>query len=289
MSARPAPDPTRRWPHHGWLGLALVAIFWPLNWALPGMRTHWGFFPLWLGYCLTVDALVLRRRGTSLLARGRAAYAGLFVASIPVWWLFEAVNARTRNWFYEGRAELTALEYVLFASWSFSTVIPAVFETAELCSTFRWLRRLPPGRPLRPAAGTMRGMFAAGALMLALLLAWPRFFFPLVWLSLWFLLEPLNVRLGNRSLLDDTARGDWRPVAALALGALLCGFFWEMWNFWSYPKWHYRIPFVDFGRVFEMPILGYAGYVPFAWELFALYHLLAGRLAARGYVQVGPD
>jgi hypothetical protein len=105
----------------------LVVVFWPLNWALPGMRTHWGFFPLWLGYCLTVDALVLRRRGTSLLARGRAAYAGLFMASIPVWWLFEAVNTRTRNWFYEGRADLTTLEYVLFASWSFSTVIPAVF------------------------------------------------------------------------------------------------------------------------------------------------------------------
>ena len=43
---------------HGWLGLALVAVFWILNWTLSGLRTHWGFFPLWLGYCLTVDALV---------------------------------------------------------------------------------------------------------------------------------------------------------------------------------------------------------------------------------------
>ncbi|SVE30805.1 uncharacterized protein METZ01_LOCUS483659, partial [marine metagenome] len=49
------------WPIHGWLGLGLIAVFWPLNWMLTGLRTHWGFFPLWLGFCLTVDALTLRR------------------------------------------------------------------------------------------------------------------------------------------------------------------------------------------------------------------------------------
>lgn len=27
-----------------------------------------------------------------------------------------------------------------------------------------------------------------------------------------------------------------------------------------------------------MPILGYGGYIPFAWELFALYQLVAGAL-----------
>ena len=54
---------------HGWVGLALISVAWPLNWALPGMRTHLLFFPLWLGYALAVDALVLRRRGTSLLTR----------------------------------------------------------------------------------------------------------------------------------------------------------------------------------------------------------------------------
>ena len=30
----------RRWPIHGWLGLGIVAIFWTLNWSLPGLRTH---------------------------------------------------------------------------------------------------------------------------------------------------------------------------------------------------------------------------------------------------------
>ena len=133
------------WPAHGWIGLVLIAIAWPLNWSLRGLRTHWLFFPLWLGYCLAVDALTYRRTGTSLLARSPARYAGLFVASVPGWWLFELINARTQNWHYEGAEAFSALEYFLLASLSFSTVMPAVFGTAELARSFGWIRRLRPG------------------------------------------------------------------------------------------------------------------------------------------------
>ena len=45
------------WPAHGWLGLGLVMVFWILNWSLSGLRTHWSFFPLWLGYFSRVDDL----------------------------------------------------------------------------------------------------------------------------------------------------------------------------------------------------------------------------------------
>ena len=34
----------RRWPIHGWVGLTLVTVFWPVHWTLEGMRTRWGFF-----------------------------------------------------------------------------------------------------------------------------------------------------------------------------------------------------------------------------------------------------
>ena len=53
---------------------------------------------------------------------------------------------------------------------------------------------------------------------------------------------------------------------SLAVGALICGFFWEMWNFWSMAKWVYAVPFVQKFHIFEMPILGYAGYLPFGLE-----------------------
>jgi hypothetical protein len=47
-----------------------------------------------------------------------------------------------------------------------------------------------------------------------------------------------------------------------------------MWNFLSYPKWTYHTPGTEFFRVFEMPLLGYLGYLPFAWELYALRNFL---------------
>ena len=279
----------RQWPWHGWLGVGLVGVFWTLNWTLEGLRTHWGFFPLWLGYALTVDALVFRRKGDSLLTRNPWAYAGLFLVSIPGWWLFELINLRTQNWYYLGRDAFSDLEYALLSSISFSTVMPAVFGTAELAGTFRWIQQIRPGPRIVPPPRPLRKFVLAGGVMLVLLLLWPRYCFPFVWLSVFCLLEPFNAKRGHRTLLDSTQSGDWRPVLALWTGCLICGCFWEFWNFWSYPKWQYRIPFVDFLHVFEMPLLGYLGYLPFALELFGLYHLVVGLLGLtgeRGYLQL---
>ncbi|MFQ5613976.1 MAG: hypothetical protein ACE5H9_17785 [Anaerolineae bacterium] len=284
-----APPHSHRFlPWYGWLGLLLVGIFWTASWTLPGPRTHFTFFPLWLGYILVVDALVLRRKGTSLLQRDVRAFVGLFIISAPVWWIFEFVNWRTQNWSYVGRDLFTDLEYALLASLSFSTVVPAVFSTAELAGTFGWIKRLRRGPVLSLGPQALAAFFAGGLLIFALMMAWPRYFFPFVWLWLYFLVAPLNVWLGHRSLADPLRQGDWRPVIALWTGVLICAFFWEFWNFYSFPKWVYHLPFADFAHVFEMPLLGYGGYLPFALELFALYHLVVGLLGGRlaRYVQL---
>jgi hypothetical protein len=278
------------WPWHGWLGLGLVAVFWPLNWFLPGLRTQWAFFPLWLGYCFAIDAWVLLRKGHSLFTRNPIAYFKLFLFSIPGWWLFELLNLRTQNWAYEGSQFFTPAQYALLTSLCFSTVMPAVFGTAELMSTFSWLKRLRLGPvvPLKPS--TLAGFFSLGWLMLILLVLWPNYFFPFLWMSVYFILEPLNVWWKNRTLAHSTARGDWRPVVALWIGCLRCGFFWELWNYHSYPKWVYHVPFVGFWHIFEMPVLGYGGYLSFALELFALYQILARlfrQTEMREYFQLG--
>jgi len=122
----------RRWPLRGWAGLALITVFWPLNWLLTGPRTHWAFFPLWLGYCLAVDAAVSFRKGSSPFSRDPAGYAGMFPVSVLAWWLFEFVNWRTGNWIYLGEEHVGPAGFFLLSSLSFSTVIPAVFGTAEL-------------------------------------------------------------------------------------------------------------------------------------------------------------
>jgi hypothetical protein len=130
--------------------------------------------------------------------------------------------------------------------------------------------------------------FALGWISLLLMLVWPLIFFPFIWLSLYFILEPINVWLGNRSLAHWTRNGDWRPVVALWLGVLFTAFFWEMWNSYSYPKWIYHVPWGGWLHVFEMPLLGYGGYLPFALELYALYHWIVGLLGDKNtaYVRV---
>jgi len=259
---------------HGVWGLVLIAILWPLNWFLPGVRTAFLFFPLWLGYIFVVDALVLTRSGTSLLARSRRDFVLLFVLSAPAWWLFEIINQRTHNWEYLGREHFTDLEYFLLCSICFSTVMPAVFETAELVYTFRWTTRFASGPRMSRSPRAPLILFVAGALSLAAVWIWPRRCYPLVWLSIVFLLEPINLWLGRSHFLQHLRQGDWRVVVSLSLGALVCGFFWELWNYYSYPKWIYHTPGAEFLHIFEMPLLGYGGYLPFAWELYALRNLV---------------
>ncbi|MBW8005306.1 MAG: hypothetical protein FVQ06_05910 [candidate division NC10 bacterium] len=275
MEGRPAVLKSRAW--HGWIGWLLVGVSWPLNWLLPGLRTHVLFFPLWLGYTLIVDALVLRRTGSSLLTRSPRDFGLLFVISAPAWWLFEVINWRTGNWQYLGGELFSNVEYFVLASVSFSTVIPAVLSTAQLMGSFGWIERFARGPRISATPRVCWGLFLSGCAMLGLVLAWPRYFYPLVWASLFCLLEPMNVWLGKRSILTRLQYGDWRTVIALCMGTLTCGFFWEMWNYFSYPKWIYHVPFANFWHLFEMPLLGYLGYLPFGLELYVLVHLVQRR------------
>jgi hypothetical protein len=264
----------RKFPLHGWIGLLLVAVFWTLNWALTGLRTQWAFFPLWLGYCLTVDALVFWLTGTSLFTRSWKKYIGLFLASAPVWWLFELANWRLQNWHYNGAEAFTTIQFWFWATVNFTIVVPAVFGSAELIRSF--IKKPVKGPRVRPTKITSISFFVAGWIMLALMVAWPKIFFPFVCVWLYFILEPINIWLGYRNLVEWTKDGNWQPVVTLWLGVLLTAFFWEMWNYLSYPKWVYHVPWGNWPHLFEMPLLGYGGYLPFALELFAMYHLLAG-------------
>jgi len=76
----------KKFPLHGWIGLGLILIFWPLNWFAPGAIKGLGFFPLWLGYILLMDGLVFHRKRSSLFSRSWGKFILLFLLSIPLWW-----------------------------------------------------------------------------------------------------------------------------------------------------------------------------------------------------------
>lgn len=269
-------DSAAGFPGSGRIGLVLVGLCWILNWSLPGLRTHLLFFPQWLGYCLVVDGLVRMRTGSSLISRDWRKYVFLFILSAPVWWVFEGLNEVTGNWIYLGRESFSDGAYFLFATLSFSTVIPAVFSTAELLGTFDWFRRKQGQRAFKLERHHYLRMHLAGWMMLGMMLLLPSLFFPFMWLSVFFIVDPLNALRGRASLIREAAGGDYRNLLAYGLGALCCGFFWELWNLYAYPKWIYDIPYLEVLHVFEMPLAGYGGYIPFGWELFALYSFFHG-------------
>ncbi|MDQ3045571.1 MAG: hypothetical protein M3R06_10555 [Chloroflexota bacterium] len=255
-------------------GLTLLAIAWPVAWIDGAPLREFTFFPLWLGYILAVDGIVAARTGTSLLERGGWSFLRLFLFSVPLWWLFEGANHSLDNWRYTLARSYSDLEYVLLASLSFSTVIPAILETAELVRSFApFARRRVWLRLELPRIGLMMVM-GIGLAMFALSLIYPGTAFPLVWIGLFLAIDPANALLGGNSICAQVAKGRWDTVLVLFVAGLTCGFFWEMWNYWSLPKWSYQVPYLNHPRLFEMPLAGYGGYLPFALEVYAAYQLI---------------
>ncbi len=269
----------QKFPLYGWFGLAVTILSWAANWYLPGLRTNYFFFPLTVGYTMFVDAWALTRGGQSVIVGKKSLFAFLFVISIPLWWLFEIINWRLHNWVYLGMESLSPAAYFFFMSIAFSTVVPAMFASANLMHTFAWVRNICLNVKVAKDKASLMKIFIIGCIMLTLMLIWPIYFYPLAWVSLILIIEPINVHFGFPSLLDHLAEGDWKPVWALFAGGAVCGLFWEFCNYYSYPKWIYQIPFVSFLHIFELPILGYLGYMFFGLELFAAYNFIAGLLS----------
>ena len=272
--------PVKRYllPYRGLLGLILICVAWPFSWAESGTGLQYTFFPLWLGFILAVDGLVLRRTGTSLIVRSPKIMAMMFILAIPYWWMFEAINQVIQNWVYIGSNPETNLFSLIQTSLAFSVVIPAVFEVSELVGSFNFINRFArmPALVLNRQQVAIIGIL--GVLSLAALLTWPKYLFPITWLSLFFIFDPINYLTGRPSITANVRHGDWRLVVAFALGALICGFFWEMWNYQATISWQYNIGFFDFARIFHMPLLGYGGYLPFGLETYAMFHFVVGLL-----------
>jgi hypothetical protein len=160
----------------------------------------------------------------------------------------------------------------------FATVRPAVLGTQEWLRSFRRLEgafvRFIPIRfhhPRRSAAVVL----ALAGLGLMGIGVWPDLLFPLLWVSPGLILVSLRTLGGQRHVLSDLSVGDWRPAVTAALASLLCGFFWELWNFHSLFKWIYSVPYVQRFLLFEMPLLGYAAYLPFGLECASIGLMLA--------------
>ncbi|MBV8698693.1 MAG: hypothetical protein JO052_12665 [Bradyrhizobium sp.] len=251
-------------------GILLTALAWIVAWGTSGFLSEHTFFPLWLGYILAVNGLSEVRFKSSLLETMGGSFLLLFLISIPLWWFFEGMNAIVQNWHYRLAQPVSSTQYVLEASLDFSTVVPAVLSTGFLLLAAARDFRVPWPR-WRPRVSE-RGLAAAvliGIGCFALLPLFPDESFPLVWIAPILILEPIASAIGFPSLLTDVQTNGWRRVFAVMTATLVTGFWWEMWNVYSLPKWTYTIPYVGFWHVFEMPLLGYLGYPFFGIAVFS--------------------
>ncbi|HYE36606.1 hypothetical protein [Methylocaldum sp.] len=260
----------QRFPSFGWIGCALTIGAWILAWNRFEWFRHFQeftFTPLWIGYILTVNALCYRRSGRCLLLDRPGFLLVLFPLSALFWWSFEYLNGFVGNWRYLGISEPSPWAYAVNSTLAFSTVLPAIASTVEFLETFP---RLYQGldcfhRPWPSARQVLGGIgFVAGVLGLALIGMFPGQLYPVIWLAPIFIISGLQTRIWNRSLLSTAlATGDWRKPWLYALAGLVCGFYWELWNYLSLAHWEYQIAYVGRFKLFEMPILGYSGYLPF--------------------------
>ena len=270
----------RAFPAYGWLGwLALLSAEALLFAHVEPVATY--FTPIaWSSYILIADAAVLAVTSRSRLNDAPIVVARLAFLSIPLWLIFEAYNLRLQNWTYVGLPRAWAAALFGYA-WSFATITPAVFETADLVQAV-----LPAPSPrqllepeqdsswkLSPAAEFVLMISGAACLLIPLFV--PRhlaaYLFALVWIGFLLLLDPLNHRLGLPSVIGDLAEGMRRRFYGFLLAGWICGCLWEFWNYWAGAKWLYTFPMFQHWKIFEMPAPGFLGFVPFALECFVMF------------------
>lgn len=264
-----SPASRRPFPRWGWLALLALGLAWLLAWtrfAWFAPEQAYTFTPLWLAFIVFLNAWIEQRTGAAPLWHETQRFLSLFPLSAVFWWGFEFLNRFAQNWVYPGLDHLGLTDYLVHSSVCFSTVLPAVLSVQRLLASFPALRRVfargprltgtdrrwPAGLTLAVSAGAMLGLGAR-----------PDWFFPWLWVApglAWLCLEALA---GRPTRVAELRRGDWSWWLTWALAALVCGWFWEMWNFFSAAHWAYRIPYFAAAHVFAMPLAGFLGYLPF--------------------------
>jgi hypothetical protein len=254
-------------------GLAVIAFGWGVSLARVDPFHGYWFDLVWAGFILAADAVVWARAGHSLVHGGGWRLLAMFALSGPFWWAFEVANWHLENWTYVGTVVYGGQSHLALKTLSFMFVLPALAESRDLLRSFVRFPD-PPAIPLPGVTAT--ALIVAGLVGVPLLYLFPNQAFPLVWLAPLAVLDGVAARRGRPSIVGLVREGRAGPVLLLATAGLGTGILWELWNWGALPFWQYRIPYVGFFPVFEMPILGYLGYLPFILAADAFWRLFTG-------------
>jgi hypothetical protein len=287
----------KSFPLYGYAGLGVIIAAEALLFGGNQFVGHWMTPIVWTGYILLVDALVYRIDGRSLLMNDRLEFLVVAIISIGSWWLFEFYNAPRfwksdlELWWHYHHLEPNLWLRRVGYDWAFATITPALLETAQLFRATLFKQghvRSPTVRDgnLREEPSLTVGLptllvilIAIGAVGVIIPLLYPNeWFAPVVWLSFILLIDPINALRGSPSITNDLSRGNWNRLLSLVASGFVCGFLWEFWNYWALSKWTYTVPYFGNIKIFEMPVLGFLGFPPFAVECWAIYILVRSLL-----------
>lgn len=228
----------------------------------------------WWGYILILDAVIHKIRGKSLIRNNFRLFFYQLIFSLVFWCVFEVNNLHLRNWKYVDLPP-NPLETFLGMALSFATIMPGLFYTAEVIDIAGIFKKIKvPPLEVSPRLSYISILFGMVCLVLPMMLPAEKaaYLFILIWLGWIFFLDPINYYSGTYSILGDLSRGEGSRIAALFTSGIICGLLWELWNFWAGSKWVYTAPFNSGIKIFEMPVVGFLGFLPFAVEYFTVYH-----------------
>lgn len=232
------------------------------------------FYPFaWWSYILIIDSIIYRIKGNSLIINRTKEFFLLMPWSIAIWLIFELANLSIKNWYYINIPDVLWIRWIGY-SLAYSTVLPGIFETTELLESLNIYKNAS----IKRIAITPRWYFIfyiIGTIFLIAPLVFPTYCFSLIWGSFFFLLEPINHRFRGRSLLRDWERGSPRKFYLFLTAGFICGGLWEFWNYWAITKWIYTVPVFNELKLFEMPLLGFLGFPPFAVECYVIYNFIS--------------
>jgi hypothetical protein len=260
-------------PAYGWAGLVSMVVFQVLLFTTDSDFIGLFFTPIqWTGLILFLDGLRKRRRGRSLIADHPKEFLLLAAISVLSWLVFEAYNLALRNWAYVGLPDNPLIRFPGYL-WAFATISPGMFLIYETLSDLFPGDDAPtyprlPDRVFWPFV-----IFGFACLVVPLL--WPSTHMtPLVWMGFAFFLDPINGRMGERSILSEFFTGRFRSMPIFFLAGLVAGILWEFWNYWALARWEYDVPYLGHVKLFEMPVLGFLGFMPFIIESLAIYRFV---------------
>jgi len=255
----------------------------------------WGTPIFWTGYILILDGIVFSFKGKSLLPK----VIFLALISLVLWWFFEWLNIFISNWHYSNLPPSLLERYIGYL-WAFATIVPAILLTYNVLLIILRDTRIE-WHSLKFKNKHLTLMILIGIVSLILpvvpfslnyldrsadsgLFFWLRWFGDIkfseyiaafVFLSLFFIFDPINYLMSKPSVIGSLDRGNYKVIVLLSLAGLICGVLWESENFFfSTSKWHYTVPIMGNVKIFEMPVLGYLGFIPFAWEVFSTVSLV---------------